>query len=614
VLPKQAVVGAGKALRASPLGVLLLASAVLKLAYVFFFTEYPTYLFSDFGGYWDRAHQRMAGSELDYRQWAFWPPLPHILLGWYLRVVGLFGLSARELEATLVANVAASTACVALLYGIALQVLKRPAWALAAAAAYAFTFPLAYFNAFVMSEHGAVLFMLAAVWVVLKFRGDLRALAAAGALLGLATAMRPAFGLFGLPCVLYLALADRAGLRVAIARGLAFSLAFFLLLGAVVGETYRISQGAVLGLSANAGQNFYFSQCRVSSVSSTYRGELYSFTAASFTGRPEYGSIHLDLPVHAQRFFADLGWRCLKEEPRPWGVLVQRASDLFFGPLLPTVPNAAGFATLLPLFRWLFLGCAVIAPLAFAGRRAHGVEPAALGLLGGVLAMALVTLALFGVEHRYLYPLLPLVYVLAACVVLLAIRDARRMATLGFAWLAVLGAAFFGTAAVDAAKWRGSEPVAIEIHRFGSPYVAAGIEPQLSRLTARRLYYPKGDRLSPGLGEDQTFAVHRTCMDVQEKGLYELQVVAPVGFALVLDRTTLLNERSPGMYAWRIDLPAGQHTYALRMDRAVGATATWRRVASRFSDFAPALDMRYIGEPGEGAAFLPPERCELLKH
>ena len=611
---RDGVVAAWDALRARPLAALLVASAALKLAYVFLLTRYSTYLFSDFAGYWNRAHQRLAGGEYDVGQWAFSQPVPHILLSWYLRLVGMLGLSAWELEAALVANVAASTASVALLYGIALRTLGSRACALAVAALYAFSFPLVYLNAFVMSEHGAVLFMLAGLWLTLREPQSFRTLAAAGAVLGLAAAMRPPFGVLGLPMAAYLAFADRPPSRATLVRAGIFSLGFFVVVVSAATEVHRISQGRLFGLSASGEQNFYFAQCRPASVSFNHLGRAYSFTAPSFVNRPEYGSVHFDLPAEQQGLLRALAWRCMKEEPDRWGALSQRAADLFFGPLLPSTSSAAGFTRLLPPFRWFLLGCVLLLPLAFAARRAHGISTRALSLIAGMLAISVLLLSVFTVEHRYLYPLVPLIYVLLAGALLAALREPRRMAVAAAIWAALLAAFGLAAAAAQAARSHGAPPaIRTEIRKFASPYIASAEEHKLSESTVRRLYYPEADRLWPRSGRDEVaFALHRTCMDVRTAGLYELQVIAGGGFTLLFDGRKLLSERQArldGVYKWRVQIPAGKHLYAVRMDGPIGVTATWRRLTSQFSEFSPGLNLHYVGESAEEAVFLPPERC-----
>jgi 4-amino-4-deoxy-L-arabinose transferase-like glycosyltransferase len=602
------VAAAWDALRARPLVILLLASAALKLYYVFLLTAYPSYLFSDFGGYWERAHERMAGDELDYRQWAFWPPLPHILLAGYLSAVRLFGLAAHELEAALVLNVVASTASVALLYGIALETLKARGWALGVAALYAFSFPLIYFNAFVMSEHGATLFMLAALWLVLRYRARAWVLLAAGALLALATAMRPGMGVFGLPAALHLAFAEGRLSRGSLLRATVFSCGFFLVVAGAVAELHRISAGRVSGLSANGALGFYFAQCRTTTVYIDYAGQRSWFTSPAYVHRPENGVVHLALGDYDGRILRELGWRCLREEPDRARVLLGRAADLFFGPLLPDV-QTAGVGSLLPPFRGLLLACVLLLPLGFAVRRSHGMSIAALRLMGGLLGLAFVVLAMFGSEHRYLYPLLPLVYVVDAAVLLAALREPRRFRAAGTALaagLATLGAAAL---AAEAASRSGPAPIRTEVIEE-LPGIGA---PKIAESSFRQLYSPAGERLVPRSGGHEPLrAVHSTCMEVRVAGLYEFQVVPVAGFTLSFDGQRLLSEPRayPGsIYRWQVQVAPGKHRYVLRMEQPTGVTATWRHIASRFNDFAPALGVRYVGEPGPEAVFLPPAGC-----
>lgn len=603
------MIAAWNALRARPLVVLLALSATAKLVYVFFFTRYSTYLFSDFASYWGRAHQRMAGADYDPGQWAFSQPVPHILLSWYLRLVDLLGLSAWELEAALLANVAASTACVALLYGIALRVLGSRGRALGVAALYAFTYPLVYFNAFVMSEHGAVLFMLAALWLTLRSPHSLPVLAAAGALLGLAAAMRPPFGVLGLPLAVYVAFANGVLVRATIVRAAVFSLGFFLVVLAAAAEMHRISRGQLFGLSASGAQNLYFAQCRPATMTFTHLGRTYAFGAPSFVNRPEYGSVHIDLPVAQQGYLRALAWRCFEAEPDRWGALVQRAGDLFFGPLLPATPSAAGFALLLPAFRWFLLGCVLLLPLACVARREHGISLRALSLVGGMLVVCLLPLSLFTTEHRYLYPLVPFIYVLLGAALLAAVREPRRFARVAAIWLALLAAA----AAAQAAHWRGAPPaIHTEVRRFPSPYVPSTEGQTVSESTSRSLHHPEGERLWPRSGRDEVaFAVHRSCMEVREGGWYELQVVAAGGFTLLLDGRPVLTElqaRLDVAYKSRLLISAGRHRYEVRMHQPIAVTATWRRTFP-FSELSPGVGLHYIGEPAQDAVFLPPERC-----
>jgi hypothetical protein len=583
------------------LAALLAVTALAKLSYVFALTDYPNYLTGDFGGYWYRALARIEGDPFDTGQWAIWPPLAHILLSWYLQAVDLLGFSRWRLEAMLVANVAMSTASTALVYGIAAQTLQRKTWALGVAALYACSFPLIYFNAFIMSEHAATLCMLAALWLALLPRQHAPTLVAAGALLGLACAQRPALGLFGVAFFAYLAAGERPW-RTALERALLFSVGFVLIVVAAAFETQRISGGRVAGLGANGGMTFFFSQCGPRELLANHDGEGYQFIEPALADRPEHGSAHFLRPLRDQPFFTGLAWECLREQPDPLYAARERFRNLFFGPLLPTVASAWGIVLLLPVFRWFLLACTLALPLAFAVRGSTGVRRDALALQGGILSIAALTLYIFPAEHRFLYPLLGPLYVVCAAVLLAATREPRRMGSFTLAWVGALGALLLGSAAL-----RG----------MTTPPVSATVHPALDTFSLRALRYEKPEPLAPQRpGEAEAYVVFRTCMDLREAGVYEFRVVSQEGYALSIDDAVLLDRRRAGMeaaFAGRRQLAPGKHAFAIRGDRAFGLRATWRRIASPKDEWRPGLGLHYIGESAGDLEFLPPERCSGAK-
>jgi hypothetical protein len=577
------------------LAALLAVTALAKLFYVFALTDYRNYLFGDFGGYWYRALARIEGNPFEAGQWVIWPPLAHILLSWYVQAVDLLGLSRWRLEAMLVANVAMSTASTALVYGIAAQTLERKTWALGVAALYALTFPLIYFNAFVMSEHLATLCLLAALWLALARRRVDLALLGAGVLLGLATAQRPGFGLFGLAFVAVIAAADRFTVA-ALTRAAWFSLGFVLIVGAAVLETNRISGGRVGGLGANGGMAVYMSQCGPRELLASHDGETYQFVEPALDDRPEHGGVHFLRPLRDQAFFAGLAWECLREQPDVLYAARERFRNLFFGPLLPSVPSAWGFILLLPVFRWFLLACTLALPLALAVRGSSGVRQDALALQGGILSLAALALYIFPAEHRFLYPLVGPLYGVCAAVLLAATREPRRMGRFALAWVGALGALFLGSAA---------------LHAITAPPVSATVHPARATFGLRALRYENAEPLAPP-GEAEAYVVFRTCMEVREAGLYEFRVVSQEGYALSIDDAVLLTRRSAGMaaaFGQRAQLAPGKHAFAIRVDRAFGLRATWRRIASPQDELRPGLGLQYIGESGAALAFLPPERC-----
>src|SRR5262249_36300251 len=156
--------------------------------------------------------------------------------------------------------------------------------------------------------------------------------------------------------------------RAAVVRAAVFSVGFFLVVAGAVAELHRISGGKVSGLSANGALGFYFAQCRTFTVNINYAGQRYWFISPAYVHRPENGVVHVERGDDG-RMLRELGWRCLREEPDRARVLLGRAADLLFGPILPDVRTAAGVGSLLPPFRWLLLACAILLPLGFAVRR-----------------------------------------------------------------------------------------------------------------------------------------------------------------------------------------------------------------------------------------------------
>jgi hypothetical protein len=128
-----------------------------------------------------------------------------------------------------------------------------------------------------------------------------------------------------------------------------------------------------------------------------------------------------------------------------------------------------------------------------------------------------------------------------------------------------------------------------------------------------RLRYETPERLWPVRhGDPETYAAFRTCMDVREPGLYEFLVVSEESYTLEVDAAQLARRYNPGMtvaFGGRRQLAPGRHPYVLRLDRAVGARATWRRLASPHDEFRPGFGLHYIGESAAEVEFLPPEQC-----
>ena len=603
---------------------LLAISCVVKLLYVFCLTDYSNYLFSDFGGYWNRALERLRGHDTDYDQWAIWPPLPHILLTFFFRVIDLAGLSEHRLEALLVANVGLSTLCVALVYGITLRLCSSSRAAFVVAVLYAFAFPLLYFNAFVMSEHPATAALLGAVWLLLRYPGHIGYVSAAGVLLAVAVGMRPAFGLCALPCGLYVLFAGQFA-RFSIGRAAAFTCFFFLILGLVVAEVGRISNGQVRGLSANGGVNFYFAQCHTYEVVSTHSIYSYHIIPPSTVTHAENGTVVFTVPFHQQAFYTELGWQCVRAQPGLGWRNLAKFDDVFFGPLLPHVNTAWGFPTLLTPYRWLVLGLTLLLPLGLVCFKSRRTSAAA--LLYGIVLMVFATQYAFNAEHRYVYPIFGLLLGLNAWIALELYRrwsSVRRVALAFGAGLSVLA---LGAGARAIAQVR-TVPTLIEAQWYRIDRVAnAGwnypLPPPEGHFAVDTLRFPEGRTLRhEQQGEislfepAEYFAIRfETCLDVREAEEYEFVVASDDGFELSIDGQIIASHQPTRPYRpsiGAVHLAAGRHRYALSYfqgDGPLGVTAVWRRPLPS-GNWMPAVGLRDIGVGDGKLNFLPPKVCD----
>ncbi|RLA59355.1 MAG: hypothetical protein DRQ78_10705, partial [Epsilonproteobacteria bacterium] len=113
-------------------------SFIIKLIYVFYFSEYSQYLYSDMGGYWNRALASYAGDNTSIGQWSIWPPFPHMTLAWFFKVLYVLGLENHKLEATMFMNVLLSTMTVIFVYLIARKLDDSKNYALIVVVIYAF--------------------------------------------------------------------------------------------------------------------------------------------------------------------------------------------------------------------------------------------------------------------------------------------------------------------------------------------------------------------------------------------------------------------------------------------------------------------------------------------
>ncbi|MFZ1984225.1 MAG: glycosyltransferase family 39 protein, partial [Desulfatitalea sp.] len=323
--------------------VVVALTTVLKAVFVFKYTAYYNYLSSDMLGYWSRAFQRYDGDLFSINQWVIWPPLFHIILAGIFKTNQFLGLFHRNLEVVLSLNILFSSLSVVYLYFIAVIFSRNSLIALCTASLYALTYHCLYFNAFILSENFAVPIVIAALYYLLRNKKGYYLLS--GALLAIATGIRPGYGLLGLSFGLYALLSDSKTIRLdwkrtiffnGFGKAALFSLAFMLCIAAIVAENNYISKGRLKGLAASSGLNYYFSFTKTYEVRSRFDGYHYVIIPPGTVRNPENGKLMTINPIYDGAFFKKLANAYINDHPYILVTKIKDLWDLYFGTLFPS--------------------------------------------------------------------------------------------------------------------------------------------------------------------------------------------------------------------------------------------------------------------------------------
>ena len=277
-----------------------LLSLLAISVYVFGYTPYLEYLYSDMKAYWDRAMFRLNNNHFSDSQFIAWPPLYHIFLAEFSRVFRWLGLEDWiQLKAALAINISVFAVSVFALQRLAANWFRRPSYVLICVLLYGLGFPALYFNAFLLSGNlGGPLFVIALA--VASGRFSWSSLIIAALTFGLATIIRPSLGPYGLAFVLLYACRYGLWNKAFIARAAVFTILFFSVVFAASTEVSRISQGRVNGLSANGGLDFFIANTDYHRVDLTYDGWHFFVVVPSMSWKTEQGIFHTTLAFYKQ--------------------------------------------------------------------------------------------------------------------------------------------------------------------------------------------------------------------------------------------------------------------------------------------------------------------------
>jgi hypothetical protein len=380
-------------------------------------------------GYWGRAFDRFNG-HWGYSQWAVWPPFYHVILASVFHIFSLLRLpNSHWLAAILLLQCLLGSISVYALYCTCKVVLKDKRFAYLSAVLYAITYPIVYFNAFVISENVAIPLLIIATAIVLRSPSNVRRLSLGGIILAIAVGSRPAYLPFIVPFALYAWFAG--GDPRTRLRSLAVIVGFVATIGLISTDNYIVSQGRLKGLSSNGGINFCIAQCKIFKIhsDSIFDGGHYvcEIVHPQFSGEPWRGTFITSEPMSNQAFFYHKGLACLKD-PETWWDDFTQLSKLFFGPVFPTFFSAKGYAQLMPICNWvlglLALASIFLPPIQWAiNKRSFSME---IGLLWSYLPLTVVLCYFYGSERRFLYSEIFVVYPLLFSVALGVAKVIRR--------------------------------------------------------------------------------------------------------------------------------------------------------------------------------------------
>ena len=292
--------------------VFVVAGAIVRIVWGLVIHPPVGYLYSDMGGYVERAQRLATGAGLQ-RFDAFFPPGAHMLLA---APMTLLGTERAGLWAGAVLWCALSAAIPFFAWRLA-RLLLTPAAAALTALLCAFWPLYITYGGFFTSETPSLAFLLASLWagyraVRLSGRHAVWLGLVAGLLGGVAVANRPqlVLNLAVLTVPLLFRLRRQALVLGGIVAGAAIILA-----GTVLHNS--AAAGKLTGLSENAGLNFWIGQCDVHDVKTVDPVQNITFTF----GNPVWaqlgrgGTYYYEGPlVWDQGFFSKLGLRCIERD------------------------------------------------------------------------------------------------------------------------------------------------------------------------------------------------------------------------------------------------------------------------------------------------------------
>lgn len=394
-----------KGFSASHYLVLILAASFLaRVIYIFYFTNYKDYLTTDMGGYWNRAQDRYNGNIFSVSQWTAWPTFFHFYLAFVFKILNFLDLLNYKLEAVLLLNIILSVISIYFFYLISIGFFKNSTLSLLVTSLYAFCYPLIYFNALIMSENLSIPLFIISVYLVFQHGNDKFPLFLAGVLLGIAVCTRPAIALLMVPFILYIVFEKKAALD-SLFKACIFTFGFFIIIFLVVLENSHISSGELKSPAGAGGVNFFISQCKVHIVKSNYRNTITHISPVLSYLHPGWEEYLTNKPIHDQKYFYELGFNCLKTQGLNF--IIERLlsfRQVFFGSFFPAFPDAKYFDIFRILSDYLIFFMFVMLGILFVMRKSLAESWNKINFLLSIIFCIFCVMYFFCIEQRLFFP------------------------------------------------------------------------------------------------------------------------------------------------------------------------------------------------------------------
>ena len=324
---------------------LLFVGFILRLLYIFNFTKPENYLWSDAGGYDQRALQMAKDQYIMFS--TYFPPFFHMFLSLIYRPVIWLGLESWRIKIDVVFFALLYILSFWCIYQISKKLFSKKT-ALIILTILILWYPFIFLNALVMSENLFFPLFFFGLYLLITKPDKTSTGFWIGLCWGFAVVTRPIFAL-ALPLFLLWGLYYKINWKFL----LNFIITAGLIIVAIMIFNFCYTQGSEKSISSNGGSVFALLWCDAKSIQFTDNGVYYWFAPPANSNYPDSRRIFTSVPFTNQKYYYQMGFDCLKQNPERLITNISSVAKLFYSQLFPTIESLAGWEILQKLFRFL---------------------------------------------------------------------------------------------------------------------------------------------------------------------------------------------------------------------------------------------------------------------